>query len=139
MKAKKNGEKEMSATVTFTKQQLSRNRYTPEGIERLSMVIRATLSYNGLSERELAGLASIPHQKLNKYVLGKIRKPTRDILDALAPHLLRVHFVSEDKISIDPKHTYGDDWRSLDQIAMADYDCGLAPSLRRRSTDTDLN
>ncbi len=133
------GSNDMPMTVLYTKQQLSRERYTPEGIARLAMVIQATLHHHRLSERALAKLASISHKTLNKYACGLIRKPQADVLEALAPHILKVKSVDTEQIEVEPCQTYGTDWEMLDLIATADYHCQSISLPRRRSTDAVLN
>jgi transcriptional regulator with XRE-family HTH domain len=133
------GANEMSTTVLYTKKQLVGERYTPESLERLSLAIRATLLHDRVSERELAELASISHNALNKYVRGLVREPQRKVLEAIAPHLYRVKSVDKDQVVIDFSQKYGDEWRELDVIASTDYPQQKSETPSRRKTDWSSN
>lgn len=96
--------------------ELSRSRYTPEGIARLAYVIKATLQKQNWSEREFAKKTGVSHVTVNKYVRGIIGEPQQKILEAFAPYLLKTQFKGE-ALFVDPVDTYGRDWMALDKIA----------------------
>jgi transcriptional regulator with XRE-family HTH domain len=96
----------------------SRKTPTPEGIELLSKVLQATLTYNRWSERELARKAGISHGSANRYVNGRILDPQDDILQKLAPHIYVAKSISNEGVEIDPHSTYGDNWIELERIAL---------------------
>jgi transcriptional regulator with XRE-family HTH domain len=130
---------DMPQTVLYTKSQLVREKYTPDGIQRLSMVIRATLHHCGISERALARQAEVSPKTLNKYVRGDIRRPQLDFLQALAPHLLKAIKVDSEVIEVEASKTYGSDWQTLDLLATSDYTPQSSERPRRRKDDFSQN
>ena len=107
--------------VFVAKESISPRRYTPSGLERLSLALKATIFHRDYSERSLARLAGVSHVTVNKYCRGNIYEPEQKVIKALAPFICKVISFSEAGIEIDPKQTYQDDWQSLDKLATTDY------------------
>jgi transcriptional regulator with XRE-family HTH domain len=107
--------------VFVAKESISPRRYTPSGLERLSLALKATIFHRDYSERSLARLAGVSHVTVNKYCRGNIYEPEVKVIKALAPFICRVISFSEDGIAIDPTRTYEDDWESLDKLATSEY------------------
>lgn len=108
--------------VFVARESISPRRYTPSGLERLSLALKATIFHKGYSERSLARLADVSHVTVNKYCRGNIYEPDQNVIKALAPFVCKVISVSDAGIEIDPTRTYKDDWESLDKLATADYE-----------------
>ncbi len=106
----------MTVTMLIT----TRKAYTPEGIIRLSKVLKATLGYNRWSEREFARQAGISHGSANRYINGRILMPQDDILKAIAPHIYVAISITPDGVEIDPAKTYGENWIALENIVLND-------------------
>ena len=106
--------------------------YTDVGIERLKMVIRATLQLNSWSTRRLAKKAGISHVTVHKYVNGHLKGPQEETLKALSPYIYRLISITAKGIEIDPAQTYSDDWIALAQIATDNF-C-LHNSLRKQDS-----
>lgn len=95
--------------------------YTRDGLNRLAMAIKATIKAKGLSERGLARLAGISNVTVNKYSRGNIFKPQQKILEALAPHILRVREIDHERVIVDPGQTYEGDASALNKLATNQY------------------
>lgn len=97
------------------------NKYTVEGITRLSFTIKASMKLRGWSERKLASHAGVSHVTVNKYVRANIHEPQSDILKALAPYIYKVSSIDQERIEIYSDETYDQDWQSLEKIATAEF------------------
>jgi transcriptional regulator with XRE-family HTH domain len=118
---------QMPTAVFVAKESISNRKYTPSGIERLSLAIKATVFHKGYSQRQLAELANVSHVTINKYIRGNIYAPDQAIIRAIAPFICKVLTIRKDGVEIDPDHTYGEDWHALDKLATDEYE-DLLPS-----------
>jgi transcriptional regulator with XRE-family HTH domain len=93
--------------------------YTSEGIQRLSVLIRATLKARQWSLRTFAKEADIAVSTASKYINAKVTNPEDKILRAIAPLIYKsVSFT--DKLYIDKNSTY-EDWTELAYVATKDF------------------
>ncbi len=113
--------------VTFHKSDMDGNKYTVEGIARLSFTIKAAMKYRGWSERKLASHAGVSHVTINKYVRANIHEPQPDILRAIAPFIFKVTSIDVENIELNSEETYDDDWQALEKIATANFNEILKP------------
>jgi transcriptional regulator with XRE-family HTH domain len=109
-----------AASHLFLFEQEPQLDYSPEGIKRLSTLIRATLQIRQWSTRRFAEEASIAPSTASKYINGKVRKPEERILKAIAPLVYRVVAFTS-KVYINTNSTYSD-WLELARVATEDFE-----------------
>jgi len=94
--------------------------YTPEGIARLSMLIKASLSARKWTARELARNSGITSPTASKYLRGSVKKPQESVMKAIAPFIYKPISFTKTGVEIDTDSVLHS-WKELALIATNKY------------------
>jgi lambda repressor-like predicted transcriptional regulator len=99
-------------TFTYqTRQDSPRFEYTQEGLQRLSLLIRASLEYRNWSIRKLAREAGIAASTIIRYKNAEASPPDEK-LKLIAPFIYKPVSITENTVKIDTQSVFAD-WEEL--------------------------